>query len=68
VDLVVECLPNKHEALSSNPNTAKKKKKKRFGREKMSKDIYNTITGYVFESLEIFQSVNAQLVFPLLQY
>jgi hypothetical protein len=23
---VEECLPNKHEALSSNPNTAKKKK------------------------------------------
>jgi hypothetical protein len=24
---VVECLPSKREALSSNPNTAKKKKK-----------------------------------------
>jgi hypothetical protein len=24
---VVECLPSKHRALSSNPNTAKKKKK-----------------------------------------
>jgi hypothetical protein len=26
--LVVECLPSKHEALSSNPSTAEKKKQK----------------------------------------
>jgi hypothetical protein len=30
---VVECLPSKHEALSSNPNTAKKKKKREGGHE-----------------------------------
>jgi hypothetical protein len=34
---VVECLPSKCKTLSSNPNIAKKEKKKKEGREKEMK-------------------------------
>jgi hypothetical protein len=35
---VVQCLPNKHEALSSNPTSKKKKKKK--GKKKTNNKKY----------------------------
>jgi hypothetical protein len=40
---VVECLPHKHEALNSNPSTAKRKKQKQKAEKKV---IYSPTTMY----------------------
>jgi hypothetical protein len=38
---VVECLPTKHEALSSNPSNHKKKKKQNAGLNKIGENIFS---------------------------
>jgi hypothetical protein len=40
---VVQCLPNKHEALSSNPTSKKKKKKRKEKRKQTTKSTIKNV-------------------------